>query len=179
MTRIAPAVSGVAADGDWFEMPVPDNVVFGEGSFLYSSYALLHFRSRHPVGLRLGRQTGVYEGTQFCLGPNGQVHIGDYCTIVATVFSTNSEVVLGECVMFGYGVIVSDDPFGRPGAADGRPTAPIVIEDNVWVGARSVLLPGASIGRDSVIGAGSLIDGPVPPGVVMAGNPARIAARLT
>ena len=54
-----------------------------------------------------------------------------------------------------------------------------MIEDNVWVGARSVLLPGASIGRDSVIGAGSLIDGPVPPGVVMAGNPARIAARLT
>src|SRR5206468_407616 len=56
MTRIAPAVSGVAADGDWFEMPVPDNVVFGEGSFLYSSYALLHFRSRHPVGLRLGHR---------------------------------------------------------------------------------------------------------------------------
>lgn len=49
---------------------------------------------------------------------------------------------------------------------------PIIIEDNVWIGTRVILLPGVRIGRGSIIGAGSVVTKDVPPYSVVAGNPA-------
>jgi len=51
--------------------------------------------------------------------------------------------------------------------------APIVLEDNVWLGARVIVLKGVHIGRDAVVAAGSVVTRAVPPGAVVAGNPAR------
>jgi len=51
---------------------------------------------------------------------------------------------------------------------------PIVIEDCVWLGANTIVLPGVTIGRGSVIGAGSVVARDIPPMVVAAGNPAQI-----
>jgi acetyltransferase-like isoleucine patch superfamily enzyme len=51
---------------------------------------------------------------------------------------------------------------------------PIVIEDDVWIGANTIVLPGVRIGRGSVIGAGSIVTKDVPPMVIAAGNPARV-----
>lgn len=51
---------------------------------------------------------------------------------------------------------------------------PIKIEDNVWIGANSVILPGITIGRNSVIGAGSVVTKDIPKNVIAAGNPCRI-----
>jgi maltose O-acetyltransferase len=51
---------------------------------------------------------------------------------------------------------------------------PITIGDNVWLGGGVVVLPGVTIGRDSVIGAGSIVTREIPAGVVAHGNPARI-----
>jgi acetyltransferase-like isoleucine patch superfamily enzyme len=48
------------------------------------------------------------------------------------------------------------------------------IEDNVWISVQAVVLHGSSIGRDSVIGACSLVRGRVPAGVFAAGNPLKI-----
>jgi acetyltransferase-like isoleucine patch superfamily enzyme len=56
--------------------------------------------------------------------------------------------------------------------------APIVIEDNVWIGGSVVILPGVRIGRDSTVGAGSVVTKDVPPGVVAAGNPCRVIRKL-
>ncbi|GJM58450.1 sugar O-acetyltransferase [uncultured Dubosiella sp.] len=50
----------------------------------------------------------------------------------------------------------------------------IVIEDNVWIGANVVVLPGVRIGKNSVIGAGSVVTKDVPPNVVAFGNPCRV-----
>ena len=54
---------------------------------------------------------------------------------------------------------------------------PIKIENNVWIGAHSVVLPGVQIGNHSVIGAGSIITKDIPPYSVAVGNPARIVKR--
>ena len=54
---------------------------------------------------------------------------------------------------------------------------PIKIENNVWIGANSVVLPGVQIGNHSVIGAGSIITKDIPPYSVAVGNPARIVKR--
>jgi maltose O-acetyltransferase len=51
--------------------------------------------------------------------------------------------------------------------------APVVIEDDVWIGAHCVILPGVRIGRGAVIAAGAVVTGDVPPETVVAGVPAR------
>lgn len=51
---------------------------------------------------------------------------------------------------------------------------PIVLEDNVWLGGGVIVCPGVTIGKDSVIGAGSVVTKDIPAGVVAVGNPARV-----
>ena len=51
---------------------------------------------------------------------------------------------------------------------------PVIIEDNVWIGAGSIVLPGVKIGFGSVVAAGSVVTKSVPPMVVVGGNPAKI-----
>ena len=55
---------------------------------------------------------------------------------------------------------------------------PIVIEDNVWIGINSTVLPGVRIGYGSIIGAQSVVTHDVPPMTVVAGNPARIIKKI-
>ena len=57
-------------------------------------------------------------------------------------------------------------------------SAPIRIEDNVFIGARSIILKGVTIGEGSVVGAGSVVSQDVPPFVVVCGNPAKIVKSL-
>jgi len=55
---------------------------------------------------------------------------------------------------------------------------PVVIEDNVFIGSRAIILKGVTIGRDSVIGAGSVVTRSIPPRTVAAGNPAKVLRPL-
>ncbi|MFF4235579.1 sugar O-acetyltransferase [Actinomadura geliboluensis] len=55
---------------------------------------------------------------------------------------------------------------------------PIVIEDNVWLGGGTIVLPGVTIGENSVIGAGAVVTKDVPANVVAVGNPARVIRSL-
>ena len=77
-----------ALEHDWFDRPVPDNVRIGAGSWLHSAYAFLHNRSERPCALSVGRNTGIYQGCFFELGPQGEVRIGDYCTLVSVIISS-------------------------------------------------------------------------------------------
>jgi maltose O-acetyltransferase len=56
--------------------------------------------------------------------------------------------------------------------------APIVVEDDVWIGGNVVILPGVTIGARSMIGAGSVVTKSVPPDVFAAGNPCRMIRQL-
>ena len=55
---------------------------------------------------------------------------------------------------------------------------PVRIEDGVWIGGGAILLPGVTIGRSSVIGAGSVVTRSIPDGCVAAGNPCRVIKRI-
>jgi maltose O-acetyltransferase len=57
------------------------------------------------------------------------------------------------------------------GLENGRP---VTIEDDVWIGAGALICPGVTVGRGSIVGAGSVVTRDVPAGVVAAGNPCRV-----
>lgn len=58
-------------------------------------------------------------------------------------------------------------------------TAPVIIGDDVWVGANATILPGVTVGNYSVIAAGAVVNRDVPSGALVGGVPARIIKRLT
>ncbi|KGO22197.1 hypothetical protein Q757_09705, partial [Oenococcus alcoholitolerans] len=55
---------------------------------------------------------------------------------------------------------------------------PVTIEDNVWLGANVTVTPGVTIGKNSVIGAGSVVTKDIPENVVAYGNPAQVARKI-
>ena len=56
--------------------------------------------------------------------------------------------------------------------------APVIIEDNVWLGLNVIVLKGVTIGKNSVIGAGSVVTRNIPANVIAAGNPCRVIKDL-
>lgn len=56
---------------------------------------------------------------------------------------------------------------------------PVKIEDNVWIGASCVIMPGVTIGADSIIGAGSVVTKNIPANVIAYGNPCKVAREIT
>ncbi len=55
---------------------------------------------------------------------------------------------------------------------------PITVGDNVWIGGNAVILPGVTIGRNSVIGAGSVVTKDIPDNVVAVGNPCKVIKHI-
>ena len=163
---------------DWYSAPVPANVEIGAGTWLYSSYAFLHYRSTRPCGLRLGRECGVYINTMFDIGPDGEVEIGDHTTLSGPIFTTNGRVEVGDHVLISSQVVIADSAHPRPpepkpihGGAD---SDEIVVGDLAWIGTRALLLPGARVGTGAIVGAATVVDFEVPPYAVVAGSPARV-----
>jgi acetyltransferase-like isoleucine patch superfamily enzyme len=104
----------------------------------------------------------------------GVLHVGHGVTInYGTSISARRMVSLGDRVMIGPYCVIADTELPLP-LRDDEPARPIEIRDGVWLGARVVVLPGATIGAGAVISAGSVVSGDVPPGAVAAGNPARV-----
>jgi acetyltransferase-like isoleucine patch superfamily enzyme len=165
---------------DWFPKPLPANVEVGMGSWLYSAFAFLHYRSQRPCGVRIGRDSGVYNGTFFDLGACGEVVIGDYCTLVGAIIATNRRVSIADYVFIAHEVTIADEYVARPPTDDAGKGSDVVPEECIsigegaWIGARAILLSGARIGARAIVGAGCVVRSAVPAGGVVAGNPARI-----
>lgn len=169
---------------DWFPRSLPENVVMGERSWCHSSFSCLHYRSRQPVGLRVGSDTGIYSGTFFDLGPEGKVEIGDFCTLVGAILATNRTIVIENYAFLAHEVVLADrfaaapweDLQPGPLAAWAEAGGPVSIRvgENSWIGARAVLLAGARIGPGAIVGAAAVVDFAVPADAIVAGNPARI-----
>ena len=89
----------------------------------------------------------------------------------------DTEIFIGDNCMFGPNVVIATA--GHPVLPELRAqgyqyNAAVHIGRNVWVGAGALILPGVSIGDDTVIGAGSVVTRDLPAGVVAVGNPSRV-----
>jgi acetyltransferase-like isoleucine patch superfamily enzyme len=96
-----------------------------------------------------------------------------------TYLNRNTEIVASQSVTIGRDckiardvIIMDTDQHPLPGAE--LVSAPVVIEDRVWIGARVIVLKGVTIGHDAVIGAASVVTKDVPAGALVAGIPARV-----
>lgn len=122
-----------------------------------------------------GNNVNIEKGAQF----SSEISLGNNSGIGVNA-QISSEVTIGNDVMMGpYCFIYTSnhcmDRTDIPMWKQGFTTAlPVIIEDDVWIGARVIILPGVHIGRGSVIGAGSVVTKNVPPYSVVGGNPARI-----
>ncbi len=169
-------------DHDWFPRPLPANVVIGERSWVYSSFAFLHYRSRRRCGLRVGHDSGIYIGSMFDLGSDGEVEIGNYCTISGAIVTSNRRIVIRDYALVSYDVVIADSFAAMPHESGGdrscdahtEPEIGVVIGENAWIGARAVLLAGAWIGEGAIVGATTVVDFEVAPYAVVAGNPAHV-----
>ena len=103
------------------------------------------------------------------------VEIGRRCFISrkANIDVARGQVVIGNNVSVTSGSYILSHTRGRKNR-DGQKT---VLEDHVLVNVNAVILPGITIGRNSMVGAGSVVTQDVPPDVVVMGNPARVIAR--
>ena len=94
-------------------------------------------------------------------------------------FQDQGGVYIGENSLIGHNVILATlnhemDPYHR---ADLHPK-PIHIGKRVWIGSGSIILPGITIGDNSIVGAGSIVTKDVPPNVIVAGNPAKFIKNI-
>jgi maltose O-acetyltransferase len=97
------------------------------------------------------------------------------------VFLDCAPIAIGDDAQIGPGVHVytATHPVEPETRRSGVEYAlPVTIEDNVWLGGGTIVCPGVTIGRDTVVGAGSVVTRPLPPGVVAAGNPCRVLRPL-
>jgi acetyltransferase-like isoleucine patch superfamily enzyme len=94
-----------------------------------------------------------------------------------------SRVTMGKFVIIGHNLLIigKDHNFDRPGVAvifSGRPVSEATtIEDDVWIGARVMIMRGITIGRGSIIAAGSVVTRDVAAYSIMAGVPARLVRK--
>jgi maltose O-acetyltransferase len=111
---------------------------------------------------------------------NAEITVGDgtYINYGVSV-SAHQKVSIGANCLVGTYVVIMDSDYHDP-LDHTRPgeSAPIVIEDNVWLGMRSTVLKGVRIGQGSVIGAGAVVTSDIPPRSVAFGVPARVVRSL-
>ncbi|OON65688.1 acyltransferase [Hymenobacter sp. CRA2] len=153
------------------QVPNWANVRFGRRLCLISDAYFSEPGISHPVIIRL-------------LNPEAKLTIGDDVGISGGGICVQTEVRIGNGVMLGANAFITDTDFhpllseNRRYSYDHVGTRPVVIEDNVFIGMNSIILKGVRIGRNAVIGAGSVVSRDVPANEIWAGNPARFVKAL-
>ena len=172
-TRLILALAGVRWGSGWRFYGVPilqkhrrSTITIGDGLSLRSTPHSNALGPNHPVILSTRR-------------PGARLVIGRGFGMTGGTICAEESITIGDDVWVGANCVITDTDFhpldlatrlARP--LDGA-TAPVVIEDGVFIGMESLVLKGVTIGARSVIGAGSVVTRSIPPGMIAAGNPAR------
>jgi acetyltransferase-like isoleucine patch superfamily enzyme len=140
---------------------IGDDVMFGEGMSFVVGIGL-----PEPAHLEIKSHVTFFGHQLICVAR--RVSIGNYCWIGGTIYDNDMHPLdpaqrrLAWAV--DHGTIAS---------------APVVIEDDVWVGLSAIILKGVTVHRGAVVGAGAVVTQSVPPLCVVAGNPARVVKQLS
>ena len=140
----------IRADGD---------VEFGQGVSLVGDVVPLEFVS--------------YKGSRISIGHHTFINYGSSITAY-------KQVKIGRHCLLGHHLLIIDrNEYGIEQREVAPPAAPVIIEDHVWIGSHTIILPGVCIGRRAAIGAGSVVTRDIPANCLAVGNPARVVRQLT
>lgn len=129
------------------------------------------------IFLKTSASFKVHAGVDF--GSGALIKIGENSSFNKGAWIGN-DTVLGNNVMMGPNVSILsgshnfdrlDIPMNEQGAPKRKP---VIIGNDVWIGTRSIILPGVNIGNHSIIGAGSVVTRDVPEYGIVGGNPAKV-----
>jgi maltose O-acetyltransferase len=128
----------------------------------------------------VGERVGIRAPFRCDYGSYISIGAGTFVNFGA-VFLDAAPITVGEDVQIGPNVQLLTpthelDPLRR--RAGWEKALPITIGDNVWLGGGVIVCPGVTIGKDTVVGAGSVVTRDLPAGVLAVGNPARVLRRL-
>jgi serine acetyltransferase len=161
-----------------------------------TGYRIRYPRLTYGHGVVILGRLKIQEGTRVVLGDRVRVR-GRVTINGGGVVTVGADTLLNGCwiggrssVTIGAGCLISDcditdsdfhnlEPSRRHEPPDERTRRPVHIGENVWVGAHAMVLKGSTVGANSVVGAGAVVRGEVPAGVVVVGNPAKVVKRLT
>jgi acetyltransferase-like isoleucine patch superfamily enzyme len=128
------------------------------------------------LGSNVVFQSGLRMASPECIS------IGSNCNFAQRVFMTGGGGIrIGDWVGFGPDTKVwsvnhrFDDP-DRPWLLQGWEKKPVVIEDDVWLGANVFVMPGVTIGKGAIVSAGSVVSKSIPAYAIVTGNPGRVIA---
>lgn len=131
--------------------------------------------------IKIGENSHIGRGTQILakfgvINIGSNVFIGDYSVIVS-----QREVVIGDDCQIAENVIIRDQDHkfdNRPIRTSGFNAAPILIENDVWIGSQSIILKKSKLLKGSIIGANSLVNSTINPFELAAGTPAKPIKQL-
>lgn len=160
-------------------------VVFAE-TLMQLIFSLPRFRSLNfikatflrSVGARVGKRCIFYSGVWIFPGRN--LVLGNDVDLARNVLITTSgRVEIGDRVLIGYGAMILSSNHSIPANrgeifGSGHVNAPVVIGNDVWIGANSIILPGVQIGKGAVVAAGSVVTRDVEDFSIVAGVPAKL-----
>jgi len=139
----------------------PDRLVLGAGVFIDAGAVL------HCGGMEWSpSEGGISIGPHSYIGPN------------TTLFGA-AGIDIGKSVLISPGVVITSHQHTYsdrdvPIRLQPLRFGPVVVEQDVWVGANATILPGTRIGQGSIVGAGAVVTRDVPPGKLVIGIPARV-----
>jgi len=149
----------------------------------------IDIRNKHCIDFGVGLTTGSYcrieaypldeRSEVITFGKNVQINDFVHITAMENVYIGNnvllaSKIYISDC-SHGYYDGKSNDSIPDTHPIDREyKTAPVRIEDNVWIGESVSILPGVTVGENSIIGANSVVTKNIPANCIAVGNPARV-----
>lgn len=174
-----------------------NRVKFGKGIKIRGRlYIMRHYESaKIKIGNNVSINSAAWANpigsgnrTYIQVQDGAELIIGDHCGLSNVAITCANKIELKNNVMIGSGCRIYDTDFHDTDYSKrayhesheaGRNSAPILIEDGVFVGAGSFILKGVRIGKYSIIGAASVVTKDIPEYELWAGNPARFIRKIT
>lgn len=115
---------------------------------------------------------------EISIAPGAKLALGNNVFLNQGVrIACSLEISIGDNALIGDEAVILDNDYHGVAGAPAK-TAPVRIESDVWLGTRVIVLRGVTIGKGSVVGAGSVVTRSIPPFVFAAGVPARVVRSL-
>lgn len=167
-------LNGVKFSKDFVGFGIPILDINMEGKFTIGKKFWFNSGKYHAMG---GRQQQCY----FVAAKGAEISIGDNVGVTSIAIICHNKISIGNNVKIGINTVIYDTDFHSldarirnqiPESIEGVRSKPVTIMDGAFIGGHTTILKGVTIGRNSIVGAGSVVFKSIPDEQVWAGNPA-------